>query len=245
MSEYRIDFLGGDPFNMIREHDFVAKALQEGEVWERTALQLWATECKTLTAAYVLDIGAYTGIYSLLAASCGAQHVVAFEPHPDNFRRLTDNVRLGDRFIRVEKMGLSDVVATRDLIVSGDSQLPSGSSVHPHTSRATIRIEPCVFTTGDRVRAALKHPIKLMKIDVEHHELQVLKGMRNTLKVDGPIIFIELLSVSERDQVTEFLAGFGYTSQLIAEDLQTLITDDMTPGPNRTNYIFRKGISHA
>lgn len=44
----------------------------------------------------VIDIGANIGIFTLYAASQGCGQIYAFEPHPDNFSILLENIRIND-----------------------------------------------------------------------------------------------------------------------------------------------------
>ncbi len=44
----------------------------------------------------VIDIGANIGIFTLYAASQGCGQIYAFEPHPDNFSILLENIRINN-----------------------------------------------------------------------------------------------------------------------------------------------------
>ena len=51
--------------------------------------------------------------------------------------------------------------------------------------------------------------ISFMKIDVEGHELEVLKGAENTIKKCNPSILIEILDYNE-SEVPKFMKELGY-----------------------------------
>jgi FkbM family methyltransferase len=55
---------------------------------------------------------------------------------------------------------------------------------------------------------ALPSPIRLAKIDVEGHELQVLKGMTGILRRDHPVLIVEGQSPEVQALLDEF--GYGY-----------------------------------
>jgi hypothetical protein len=55
--------------------------------------------------------------------------------------------------------------------------------------------------------------IRLVKIDAEGHELSVLKGMRDTLARDRPVLIVEMPSPEAR----AMLASLGYVGTRIAE----------------------------
>src|SRR6056300_855451 len=50
----------------------------------------------------------------------------------------------------------------------------------------------------------------LMKIDVEGHELKVLKGAEETIKKHKPAILIEIHDFSEDHDVHKFMMSLGY-----------------------------------
>ena len=52
----------------------------------------------------MLDIGALSGIYSLVAASANKQSsIVAFEPHPNNFDLLCKNIQMNELWLNVNR----------------------------------------------------------------------------------------------------------------------------------------------
>ncbi|NIS52912.1 MAG: FkbM family methyltransferase, partial [Phycisphaerae bacterium] len=52
--------------------------------------------------------------------------------------------------------------------------------------------------------------ITLVKVDVEGHELKVLKGGERTLAHNRPALFLEIRNRSQHKAITEYLKGFGY-----------------------------------
>ena len=64
--------------------------------FEGETLRLWYEISKEVNGL-VLDIGAHSGIYSLVAASANKQSsIVAFEPHPNNFDLLCKNIQINE-----------------------------------------------------------------------------------------------------------------------------------------------------
>ena len=64
--------------------------------YEGETLRLWYEISKEVNGL-VIDIGAHSGIYSLVAASANKQSsIVAFEPHPNNFDLLSKNIQINE-----------------------------------------------------------------------------------------------------------------------------------------------------
>lgn len=125
------------------------------------------------------DIGAYHGLYSILAAPL-CQQVIAFEPYPPNAQRIAINSArngLRDR-VRVLEIALSDQegIAGFDLR-GGQRAFMMGSVVPGLTSGHAVLIAP-----GDLLISHGVPPPDVVKIDVEGHECRVLNGMRNLLR---------------------------------------------------------------
>lgn len=123
---------------------------------------------------HFLDVGANIGSYTVLASCTGAR-MTAIEPIPTTYAKLEDNVllnRLAQR-VRVCNIGLSekhDVLRFTAGLDTVNHVLPIGSSL----PAVEVEVQPMDELLGEDVPA-------LIKIDVEGHELSVLKGGQRTL----------------------------------------------------------------
>jgi FkbM family methyltransferase len=141
-----------------------------------------------------LDIGANLGVFSLRLAPMMRQgHVYAFEPNQKIHELFARSVHLNGlkHWIDIFQCGASD----RDLemVLSVPQGHAGGASVtEPESGSATvgerIRVSPV-----DRLLEDLPQ-FHLAKIDVEGHELHVLRGMRRLLErsPDAVILFEKL-----------------------------------------------------
>lgn len=238
--------------SMYKDHDHVVKGVPTG--WEASTLWVWMHELDNAENSIILDIGAYTGIYSLLSAKYGKNvEVVAFEPLSATHNRLTANVRLNQDTLKnpieVAPFALSDAVGNVPMHVTGDNPLPSGSSIDPHPSKGDVRVENINLITGDSIfmmRPRYGKKIGLVKMDVERHELKALIGLKHTLQMDRPVCIIELLTNEEAYAVFDFMYGIGYTKiyqindrPLISDKLYTEVTDELVITPSKTNFLFK------
>jgi FkbM family methyltransferase len=130
----------------------------------------------------VVDAGAYLGFFTLLAADrVGSRgHVHAFEPHPDSFRALRDNVRANgfDDRVTLVPMALHDGPAIRRFSLEDN---PARSGLGGGEEDGQSAAVPC--TTLDRYLGG-RIP-DLVKVDVEGAEVAVLDGMARTLDRSG------------------------------------------------------------
>jgi len=116
------------------------------------------------------DIGANVGAYSVMAAGAVGAQVIAAEPVPTTFGSLELNIRLnllGDK-IEAHRCGLSDRLGELRFTTS------HGCANHVARSDDDGPAESVKITTLDDLCGARVPTI--IKIDVEGHELPVLKG---------------------------------------------------------------------
>lgn len=155
-----------------------------------------------------LDIGANIGDYTWHLRALSSQ-VWAFEPNP----RLAGWLRrcFGGTII-LHDVALGEHGATAQLSIPKD---PSGREIAAHAS-----IEKDFGVRSDHIAVSvvpldsLQLPkIGFIKIDVEGHELAVLKGAIGLIRRDRPTILVEIEERHRADAVgstREWLEGIGY-----------------------------------
>jgi len=134
----------------------------------------------------VVDVGAHIGRYALQAAALNCR-VVAVEPDPMNYATLQENVSLnGFRNIRLYQVALSDQPGQRALRMAsgtnrGTSSLEIDSNaVANEPGPAEIKVV-CETLDALTMREGIER-IDWLKIDVEGHELAVLRGAPRSLE---------------------------------------------------------------
>jgi len=171
--------------------------------WEETTIPVFYELAQS--ARSFLDIGAYSGIYTLLACAANEHlHVVAFEPNPHAQLLLERNIEanlLSDR-VTVERAAAGDHSGRATLHVPADET--SASIIRDSGSPVTVS----VVSIDDVVPAELA--VDLVKIDVEGAELDVLKGMRRVLAHNHPSLIIECLGSQAFASVRSLLEQHGY-----------------------------------
>lgn len=168
-----------------------------------------------------VDVGAHMGWYSLNAASIVGNNgkVIAFEPNPScvvGFNKNTIGLNKYKNII-LEKIALSDKAKIAEFWIGDDM---GGSLVKENTERLTIdrsRIESIKIKTKTFDSYIKKYndlKIKLIKIDVEGAEVQVLKGAEKYLKKYKPDILIEVIDESLRANGSSKKELFDYLKKL-------------------------------
>lgn len=162
-----------------------------------------------------VDVGANRGEYTLLMATRAVQgRVLAFEPVPAIHAWLQSHVR-SNRLPNVVTVnaaahhydGSSTFFINRH---QGNSGL---SSLSPSLYYADGGLEECAVpcVTLDTALATIDR-VDLIKIDVENHELDVLRGASHILATFHPIIIFEFGSVLQpaSPEITDHLIELGY-----------------------------------
>jgi FkbM family methyltransferase len=130
----------------------------------------------------VLDIGANQGFFTCYAAHKGAR-VFAFEPNPDSFARLQENVKRNGltRLVVTRPWAISGHTGESQLIVSADLGGGMSTIVPRFASEARFAISaalavPC-FTLSEILERFTLSRVRLCKIDAEGSELDILNAL--------------------------------------------------------------------
>jgi FkbM family methyltransferase len=168
-------------------------------------------------ARLTVDVGAYVGFYTLLAALANpAGQVLALEPHPGACERLARNLeRNGVRNATVVRAAAGALAGEAELHLAHDA-LPTSSSLsrafmEPAGVRRSI---PVQVVTLDQLLD--DRPLDLLKLDTESTEPDVLAGARATLLRERPAIVCEVLPGRGTGAALEaLLAPLGYRYHLL------------------------------
>jgi len=151
----------------------------------RQQLEFWKERVRA--GSQVLDVGAFVGVFSLVAASrCGGSgRVIAFEPSAQAAALLRANARLNrlERRIAVVESAVGSAPGRATYFCSGLSSENTLRSreVHESAGRTCEEREVEVVSLDTFIEANGVTP-DLVKIDVEGYELEVLRGMRALLR---------------------------------------------------------------
>ena len=229
-TEAEVSVAGGSKM-IVNTDDLLGRVLAISGVWEPNITA--AFEHALRPGDVCVDIGAHVGYYTLLAArNVGPLgHVYAFEPSPYNYRRLRANVDLNrlanvtavesavgaehGRSVLYEGPPWNSGISTLDPILAAKQTSP--------TREVTVDVAPAtaVIPAEDLAR------VRVIKIDVEWQELEVLRSLTPVFEAAGslavfleltprraaPNVFEELLALSEPYGFTIFVVPNGYSPE--------------------------------
>jgi FkbM family methyltransferase len=142
----------------------------------------------------VVDVGANVGAFALLQARRGAR-VVAFEPNPDCFARLSHARRANgfdDRLTVLERAVGASPGSARLVVAGGNTLLGSVASPQPGAERQGFdvqRFDVEVDSLDRALPAAGVDRVDLLKLDAEGAEAAILRGAARTLpRVDRVVM---------------------------------------------------------
>ena len=183
--------------------------------YEPESCRLWAQLAGR--AKVIFDVGANVGIYSLLASSANrTASIHAFEPTPEMFRALSENIR---------RNSAANIVPHQEAVgATGGAaflwqHVADNEGMNYVTEARVYDSQPAVNRTSldEFCRANGIERVDLMKIDIEGGEYDALRGAERLLaqKKIG-CLFIELLDPAAEQKghttgdIKELLKRAGY-----------------------------------
>jgi FkbM family methyltransferase len=206
------------------------------DAWEPTSLNLWGMLCSSSSGA-ILDVGSFSGLYSLVAWRKQKERVIAFEPSRMPLVRLLDNINAnGASKIEVVTKAATDFNgATSFQLARGLRTLSTAGSLGNTGGEGLSEPVDAVTVDAELDRRAVER-VSLVKIDVEGAEISALQGMSLTLQKDQPDLLIEVRT-SLRKKIFEFLSEYGYVGLCVIESTGTLL--DVVDAPQSLqNFYF-------
>jgi FkbM family methyltransferase len=179
--------------------------------WEKHSMKIWTHLCKS--ANYIFDVGANTGIYSLVGRSVNSEsQIYAFEPVARIFDKLVNNVKLNQYKIHTNCLGLSNENGMANIFDPGGDHLYS-VTINKNIHSPDLTVTKCAIPIARFDTWFEQHNVTgldLMKIDVETHEPEVLEGMGSLLINYKPTLLIEVLNDEVGQKINALIEGLNY-----------------------------------
>ena len=176
--------------------------------WESSSREIFSILSRS--AKTVIDIGSYTGIYALVAAKSNNKlRVIAFEPNPDLFAALKQNIKINSiKNCATEPFALDSEPGQAYLYLNHDVHTSVGSLIQTSSAGKKMLVNKTtldIYCENEKIEN-----IDLLKIDAEGYEINILQGSKLIIRNSIPIILMESLSKESLSSQYEFLSKLGY-----------------------------------
>lgn len=217
---------------------------------EGHSLRLWAQLCRG--ASTILDIGANTGLFSLVAKAMNPKATVhAFEPIERIAQVLQENCEHNRFEIAVHVAAVSDTdgeAVIYDLPLSHHyvASLHEDEAAHHYggpASELAQRRAPTV-TLARFIEEQQIARVDLMKVDVEGHEVQVLAGMGAHLHKMQPTMLLEVKNSEHASQIGQMFQGCDYQFYDIDERTRPMRIDGLRASTFRNILVCAPDVAH-
>jgi FkbM family methyltransferase len=173
----------------------------------------------------IFDIGANTGVYSLVAGTVSKEsRIFSFEPNPFNIARLNQNIDVNQlQNVTVVPMAVGADAGKVSFTIPLVPGITDTSSVIESFSRASYQgklawrnievdqVSVDLYCMVNRIEV-----VHLLKIDVEGYEVELLNGAKQTIAAHRPVILIEtFLGGGRRPYFENFVSENNYTIYII------------------------------
>jgi FkbM family methyltransferase len=183
----------------------------------------------------VIDIGANIGVMTAhFAKRLKNSKILSFEPIPCNIKTIQKvTVFLKLKNVHIIETALSDFNGHVDMIMpvinSARKQGLSHIKDREKSKEAgeTFRVAVKKLDDVNEI-ASLQEKIIAIKIDVEGHELRVLKGAVSTIRKHKPVIYCELWEGEQREKTIGFMKSLNYEAQVLVKNNFTIYKDQTT-----------------
>lgn len=180
------------------DDDRICDHVRRKGAFEPDTLKAWAKMCRK--GSEVLDVGAYSGLFSIAAAKLGARPV-AIEPLPTMVKRIRENAALNGVRVSTLTAAASDQDGEAEITFNPDVYMTAGASFTRKEGSA-IKVKTV------RLDSLSVMDVSAVKIDVERAEYRVLKAARAMLRKNRPMLLVETLTERARENVETLLSDY-------------------------------------
>ena len=165
--------------------------------YEKKQINYLLKQIKKLEPNFFIDVGANSGIYSLLVGKSYPKiRIFSFEPIKKTFEVLKKNISINNfkNQIKIFNVGLSNKICELKMkaqIKNGYIQKGGFGVANKKDDLRFLHKETAKFITGDS-KLKIKNKKIFLKIDLEGHEIYALEGLKKLLKNNNIFLQIEI-----------------------------------------------------
>lgn len=163
---------------------------------------------------FVIEVGCHIGFFTCLIASIiDKGHLLGFEPNSENYNLLKNNININNfKNVRLMKVALSNKNKQTKLHLNKFNE--GGHSISDNINHKKFSSYELIESKKlDDYINIIKREIKLIKIDAEGHEDQILNGMKKILKnrkIAPKHIIIETENLQKLTRIFSYLQRYNY-----------------------------------
>ncbi|QDU32707.1 hypothetical protein KS4_07410 [Poriferisphaera corsica] len=178
---------------------------------------------------HMIDVGANVGMLTLLSSHLVGPNgrVYAIEPNSDCCSRIQRQLHKNRiENVQLHALAFSNATGEAELkIVPSHAGYSTLSELSEQDQQTFTQSEQIATIRGDEFIQSLtdQHkPIKLIKMDIEGHETQALRGFTDTLTHDRPVLITEMnpcclkRAGSSAAELFDLLSNLGYQAHIIS-----------------------------
>jgi FkbM family methyltransferase len=221
------------------KEEYITRSILENGYWEKHSSELVHEILKKNRLLFV-DIGANIGYYSLLAASIGIK-CIAFEPIKKNYRIFEKSIKDNNfqYLIKLYKVALGEEHKMVEFNIITRNMGSATMYDFIDKMEADYKENVMLFLADD-----LLLPIEqemFIKMDVENMEVNVIKGMIQTLsKGRVKYLLMEISKVVDQTELFKILKEKGFNIGILIEDL--MVFDSSNQLNLHSDYLSNKNI---
>lgn len=212
------------------------------QTFENDTGWVWTELCDISNV--IFDIGANTGIYSLVAKTINTDSkVYAFEPSKHTYIKLQQNNLINKFDIICEQIAISSFTGEQTLFDTPDHNQTSASlspkklKEWPGYSGDIVEYKVKTMTLSDYIEINNIKKIDLIKLDIEMHEPEAIKGLGKYLMAFKPIIIIEVLSQEVANELNSIIPLDNFDIFHLKEEKVAIKQKFFSVNPGLWNYI--------
>jgi len=187
----------------------------------------------------VVDIGANIGLHTLRSALLTGQtgKIIAIEPSTWAIKKLQRNLELNPQLSKIIEIRHNALGENVEKAISLGFQ----SSYRLNGKNEIYSEVVDVLTLDSIAEHDSPQSVDFIKIDVDGHELHILRGAKQLLSISKPVLVVEFTpsySISYLDELTaieQYLQSLGYS----------VFTDDELSVPSLTQYLKILPVGHS
>lgn len=186
------------------------------------------------------DIGSNVGLRSVYALSEN-RPTVLFDPNPEVSKICQQMIDLNKfKDYKIEQSGVSDSEGQLSFYISSSAYMSSFDKEHAAKDKIVAEIKIPVTTINLYLKANPQYQPKIVKIDVEGFEINVLKGATDMLINYKPALLIEILDTTDnRKAILDYLASLNYEAFYLFNKNEGMLESAQSSNPKQNhNYLF-------